>query len=62
MTHDNLLDTYAKLAVRTGLNLQKGQQLVITAPLDALPLVRRITEHASILEPFKPHGLNDSTP
>jgi aminopeptidase len=46
MTHEQLLDTYAKLAVRTGLNLQKGQQLVITAPLDAVPLVRRITEHA----------------
>ena len=46
MTHENLLDTYAKLAIRTGLNLQKNQQLVITAPLDALPLVRRITEHA----------------
>ena len=46
MTHDVLLDSYARLAVRTGLNLQKGQQLVITAPLDAVPLVRRITEHA----------------
>jgi len=46
MTHENLLDTYAKLAIRTGLNLQKDQQLVITAPLDALPLVRRITEQA----------------
>jgi aminopeptidase len=46
MTHEKLLDTYAKLAVRTGLNLQKGQQLVITAPLDAVPLVRRITEQA----------------
>lgn len=46
MTHDTLLDTYARLAVRTGLNLQKGQQLVITAPLEAVPLVRRITEQA----------------
>lgn len=46
MTHEKLLDTYAKLTVRTGLNLQKDQQLVITAPLDAVPLVRRITEHA----------------
>jgi aminopeptidase len=46
MTHEKLLDTYAKLAVRTGLNLQKGQQLVITAPLDAVPLVRRVTEQA----------------
>lgn len=45
-THEQLLDTYARLAVRTGLNLQRDQQLVITAPLDAVPLVRRITEHA----------------
>lgn len=46
MTHEQLLDSYAHLTVRTGLNLQKGQQLVITAPLDAVPLVRRITEQA----------------
>ncbi|MBN9028039.1 MAG: aminopeptidase, partial [Rhizobiales bacterium] len=29
-----------------GLGLQPGQELVMTASLDALPLVRRITEHA----------------
>ena len=46
MTHDMLLDRYAQLAVHSGLNLQKGQQLVISAPLDAVALVRRITEHA----------------
>ena len=46
MTHDTLLDAYANLTIRSGLNLQKGQQLLITAPLDAVPLVRRITEHA----------------
>lgn len=46
MQHDELLDRYARLAVVSGLNLQKGQQLVMTAPLDAVPLVRRITEHA----------------
>jgi aminopeptidase len=46
MTHDILLDRYAHLAVKTGLNIQPGQQLLITAPLDAVPLVRRITEHA----------------
>ena len=46
MTHDELLDRYAQLAVRSGLNLRKGQELLITAPLDAVPLVRRITEHA----------------
>lgn len=46
MTHQKLLDAYARLAVKTGLNIQSGQQLLITAPLDAVPLVRRITEHA----------------
>jgi aminopeptidase len=46
MTHDILLDRYAQLIIRSGLNLQKGQQLLITSPIDAVPLVRRITEHA----------------
>ena len=46
MTHDLLLDAYARLTVRSGLNISPGQQLLITAPLDAVPLVRRITEHA----------------
>lgn len=46
MTHDNLLDAYAKLTIYSGLNIQKGQQLLISAPLDAVPLVRRVTEHA----------------
>jgi aminopeptidase len=46
MTHDDLLDRYAELAVKSGLNLQRGQQLLVTAPLDAVALVRRITEHA----------------
>jgi aminopeptidase len=32
--------------VRVGLGLAKGQELVMTAPLDALSLARRITEHA----------------
>ncbi len=40
------IDRLAETAVRVGLNLQRGQELVITAPLDAVPLVRRITEHA----------------
>ena len=46
MTHEQLLDAYAKLTIQSGLNIQPGQQLLITAPLDAVPLVRRITEHA----------------
>jgi aminopeptidase len=40
------LDRFAEVAVRVGAGLQSGQELVITAPVDALPLVRRITEHA----------------
>lgn len=40
------LDRLAEVAVRTGVNLQDGQDLVITAPMSALPLVRRITVHA----------------
>jgi aminopeptidase len=51
------LDRLAEVAVRTGVNLQKGQDLVITAPMSALPLVRRITVHAykagaGIVTPF----------
>lgn len=40
------LDRLAKVAVRTGVNLSPGQELVITAPIEALPLVRRIADYA----------------
>ena len=40
------LDRLAEVAIRVGLRLQKGQELVLTAPVEALPLVRRITAHA----------------
>ncbi|MCB1394695.1 MAG: aminopeptidase [Rhodobacter sp.] len=40
------LDRLAEVAVRVGLNLQPGQDLILTAPVSALPLVRRIAEHA----------------
>jgi aminopeptidase len=40
------LDRLAEVAVRIGLNLQPGQDLLLTAPSVALPLVRRIAEHA----------------
>ena len=43
---DAKLDRLAEVAVRVGLNLAHGQELLISAPLEALPLVRRITEHA----------------
>ncbi|CAN7248541.1 aminopeptidase [Phyllobacterium sp. LjRoot231] len=40
------LDRLAEVAIKIGLQLQPGQDLLITAPLAAVPLVRRITEHA----------------
>ena len=40
------LDRLAAVAVHAGLGLAPGQELVMTATLDAIPLVRRITEHA----------------
>ena len=46
LTHEDRLDRLAEIAVRTGLGLAKGQEVVLTAPLPAMPLVRRITEHA----------------
>jgi aminopeptidase len=39
-------DRLAEIAVRAGLGLAPGQELVMTATLDAVPLARRITEHA----------------
>src|SRR5262245_42300305 len=46
MTHEALLDRYAELTVRSGLNITPGQELLITAPLEAAALVRLITDHA----------------
>lgn len=41
-----LLSRLADVAVRVGLNLQPGQDLVLTAPAEALPLVREIAASA----------------
>lgn len=40
------LDRLAEVAVKDGLRLQSGQDLLLTAPVVALPLVRRIARHA----------------
>src|SRR6201988_1444596 len=40
------LDRLAKAATKVGLRLQAGQDLLLTAPVASLPLVRRIAEHA----------------
>lgn len=46
MTFEARLDRLAELAVRVGLNLAPGQELVMTASVEALDLSRRITEQA----------------
>ncbi len=46
LTFEEKLDRLAEVAVKIGLGLQPGQEMLMSAPIDALPLVRRITEHA----------------
>lgn len=45
-THEQKMDLLAEVAVRVGLGLKEGQELVMTASLDAVGLARRITEQA----------------
>lgn len=45
-THEQKLNLLAEVAVRVGLGLKEGQELVMTASLDAVDLARRITEQA----------------
>lgn len=45
-TFTEKLDLLAEVAVKVGLGLQPGQELVMTASLDSVALARRITEHA----------------
>jgi len=40
------LDRLAEIAVKVGLRLREGQDLLLTAPAVALPLVRKVAEHA----------------
>jgi len=46
LPHETRLDRLAEVAVRVGLGLKAGQELVMTASVETLPLARRITEHA----------------
>ena len=45
-TQEQKLNLLAEVAVRVGLGLKEGQELVMTASLDAVDLARRITEQA----------------
>lgn len=46
MSMEEYLKRYAKLAVCTGINLQKNQTLVVNAPIEAASFVRNIAEVA----------------
>jgi aminopeptidase len=46
LSFDEKLDRLAAVAVQVGLGLARGQELVMTASLDAVPLARRIAEQA----------------
>ncbi|HKF49041.1 MAG TPA: aminopeptidase [Terracidiphilus sp.] len=46
VTFKQKLDQLARVAIEVGLGLERGQELVMTAPLESAPLARRITEHA----------------
>jgi aminopeptidase len=46
LTHEQKLDRLGEVAIRVGLGLRRGQEMLMTATLDTLPLVRRITDHA----------------
>jgi aminopeptidase len=46
LTFEEKLDRLAEVAVKVGLGLRAGQELIMSAPIEALPLARRITEHA----------------
>ncbi len=41
-----LLENYAEVAIRIGVNLQKGQRLVVQAPVEAASFVRLLAERA----------------
>ncbi len=43
---DTLLSKYADVVVRVGLNLRKGQRLLLRGILDDAPLMRKVTESA----------------
>src|SRR3982751_3425226 len=40
------LDKLAEVAIHVGLGLREGQDLFLTSPTSALPLARKIAEHA----------------
>lgn len=46
MTFENLLDRYAELAVRVGVNVQNMQTLVVAGPVQSAPFIRKVVRKA----------------
>lgn len=46
LNFESKLNKYAELCVKVGINLQKGQPLVIGAPIEAAEFVRLVAKHA----------------
>lgn len=46
MDFENHLEKYAELAVKVGVNLQKGQTLVINSPISCISFVRKVVKNA----------------
>ncbi|WP_221563534.1 aminopeptidase [Alkalihalobacillus sp. TS-13] len=45
-TFEEKLDQYAELVVKTGLNIQEGQRLLILSPIEAKEFTRKVTKYA----------------
>lgn len=43
---DHLLDKYAELVIKVGLNLQEGQKLLISSPIEAAEFTRKVSRYA----------------
>lgn len=46
MNKNSLMEKYAHLIVKTGVNIQKGQILVITSPIECAPITRKLAQMA----------------
>ena len=46
MDFDRNLDKYAELAVKVGVNIQPGQDLLVRSPIECAPFVRKVVKHA----------------
>ena len=43
---NKMLDEYARLCVEVGINIQKGQPLFISSPVEGAEFVRLVAKHA----------------